>query len=68
MDAELDPRTMLFLAAGALLLLTGFAAYAEHRRTKRRDLDRVGFMPWTLIQILAFLLAVTAAALGVMAA
>lgn len=30
----------------------------ESRRRRRRDLDRVGFMPWTLLQVLAALGAV----------
>jgi hypothetical protein len=56
-----DPRTLLWIAAGALTLLAAFAALAEHRRGKRRDLDRVGLMPWNLIQVLAFLGAMAAA-------
>jgi hypothetical protein len=62
--AEADPATMLWWLAGALLLLAVAAAWAEHRRGKRRNLDRVGWMPWNLIQILAFLGAVVSVALA----
>jgi hypothetical protein len=56
---------MLWGAASLLLLLAIFAAWAEYRRTRRRDLDRPGLMPWNLIQILAFLGAMAAAALAI---
>ena len=59
-----EPRTMLLIAAGALTLLAAFAALAEHRRGKRRDLDHPGWMPWNLIQVLAFLGAMAAAAVA----
>jgi hypothetical protein len=34
---------------GGLLacLIAALAWYADHRRSRRRDLDRVGFVPWT---------------------
>ena len=59
-----EPATLLWCAAGALALLAAYAALAEHRRGKRRNLDRVGLMPWNLIQILAFLGAMAAAVLA----
>ena len=61
-DAE--PATWLWWAAGALLALAVTAAIAEHRRRRRPNLDRVGWVPWDLIQVLAFLGAVVAAALA----
>jgi len=48
--------------AGASLAIAVLAALAEHLRGRRRDLDRVGFVPWTLIQLLAFFAAIIAAA------
>lgn len=60
-------QAMLWTLAGALALLTAVAAFAEHRRTRRRNLDRVGWMPWNLIQVLAALAAVVAAALALKA-
>jgi hypothetical protein len=62
--AEAGPVARLWAVSGALLALAVWAAWAEHRRSKRRDLDRPGLMPWTLIQILAFLGAIAAAALA----
>jgi cytochrome c oxidase assembly factor CtaG len=59
-----DPRTLLFWTAGLMLALAAFAALAEHRRTKRRDVDRPGWVPWNLIQVVAFLTAMAAAALA----
>jgi hypothetical protein len=60
-----DPQTLLWCAAAVLALLAAYAALAEHRRNKRRDLDRVGLVPWNLIQVLAFLGAMAAAALAI---
>ena len=62
--AEADPSAMLWALAGALLVLAVFAAWAEHRRTRRRNLDHVGWVPWNLLQIFAFLGAIAAAALA----
>ena len=65
--AEADAPTILWTLAGALLLLAVIAAWAEYRRGKRRNLDSVGWMPWNLIQVLAFLGAIAAAALALRA-
>jgi hypothetical protein len=62
--AEADAAAILWALAAALLLLAAAAVLAEHRRGKRRNLDAVGWMPWNLIQILAFLGAIAAAALA----
>lgn len=63
-DFDLHPEYALWAAAAALLALAIFAAAAEWRRGRRRDLDRPGWVPWDLVQILAFLLAVAMAALA----
>ena len=62
---DLTTAQLLWGVAVVLLLLAGFSAWAEYRRSRRRDLDRPGLMPWNLIQILAFLGAITAIALAV---
>ncbi len=59
-DFDLHPEALLWAAAAALALLAVVAAIAEHRRRKRRNLDRPGWVPWDLIQILAALGAVAA--------
>jgi hypothetical protein len=62
-----DPRTFLWAAAGALFVIAAISAVAEHRRTRRRHLDRVGWVPWNLIQVLAFMASVVALALAIKA-
>jgi hypothetical protein len=64
---DLEPRQLLWLAAALLLALAVVAAFAEHRRQRRRDVDRPGFVPWNAVQIFAFLLAVIAATLALKA-
>ena len=56
--------TLLALWAGAFALLALWAMFADHRRARRRDIDRVGCMPWTVVFLLA---AMRAAGLGSMA-
>ena len=41
-DAEL-----LAMGGGALILLAVAAMRMDRRRTRRRDIDRVGWVPWT---------------------
>ncbi|MDR6852988.1 hypothetical protein J2Y54_002508 [Sphingomonas sp. BE123] len=50
-----------------MVALVGVSGLAEWRRGRRRDLDRVGWMPWTFIQIMALLLAIVGAALALKA-
>lgn len=40
------------------LVLALVAVWAERRRLRRKNLDAVGFMPWTVIYLIAFLAAV----------
>ncbi|MDT9599829.1 hypothetical protein [Sphingosinicella rhizophila] len=54
----------LWWGAGVSMAIALLAGLAEWRRGKRRDLDRVGIMPWNAIQIFALLIAVIAAALA----
>ena len=65
MPEEFSTATILWAAAAALLAFGALAAWMEHRRARRPNLDEAGLMPWHLLQILAFLLAVVAAALAV---
>ena len=50
-------------AVAALLLAIG-SGLAERRRHRRRNMDRAGFMPWVLIQVLAMLGAMILASLA----
>lgn len=62
----MSPSTPLWLAA-ALFATTALAAgWADHRRDKRRNLDRPGWMPWPLILVLAMMASVVCVALGVL--
>ncbi|MCX7285608.1 MAG: hypothetical protein NTX28_16480 [Novosphingobium sp.] len=57
---DLFPHLWQFhLATGALALTIAIASvWADRRRLRRVNLDSVGFMPWTAIYLIAFLVAV----------
>ncbi|MEE9433631.1 MAG: hypothetical protein V3V15_05285 [Sphingorhabdus sp.] len=50
-----DNFAWLVCAATGLIAL--IAGYADRRRQKRADIEKVGFMPWTTITVLAGTLA-----------
>jgi hypothetical protein len=60
----LTTQAALWTVAGAALALAAAAAFLDHRRTRRRDLDRVGWAPWTFLQIAFAFAALVAAALA----
>ncbi len=41
------------LVSAVSALLACGAAFADGRRQKRKDLNKVGFMPWTILTVLA---------------
>lgn len=51
--------------AGTMLALALASGIAEHRRRKRSDLDRVGWMPWAFLQYLALLGTLIAASVAI---
>ncbi|HSG34806.1 MAG TPA: hypothetical protein VLA37_09735 [Sphingomonadaceae bacterium] len=51
--------TLAAIWGGAFLLLALVALVAEVRRTRRKQADRVGCMPWTAIFFIAAMLGVT---------
>lgn len=55
----------LWIGVGAFVTVAAGSCLADWRRAKRRDLDRVGWVPWTLIQVMALLGAVVTAALAI---
>jgi hypothetical protein len=63
-ESEMTAQAALWTASGAATVLAVLASLAEWARNRRRNLDRVGFMPWQLISVLAFFLAVGLAALA----
>jgi len=48
----------LWIGAGVALVVAVLSGFGEHRRRNRRDMDRVGLVPWPLVQVLAMLTAV----------
>ena len=60
-----EPARLLWAAAAFFAALAVLAIWAERRRTRRRDVDKPGWVPWTGIQVLALLLAVIALVLAV---
>ncbi|CAM4020134.1 DUF2306 domain-containing protein [Novosphingobium lubricantis] len=45
-------------AAGVVALIVAvIAIWAERRRFRRKNLDAVGFMPWTVVYLVSFLAA-----------
>jgi hypothetical protein len=63
--AEAETATLLWALAGALMLLAVLSIFAEQRRTRRPNLDAPGWVPWNLLQILCFLLAIAVAVLAI---
>lgn len=61
-----DPSTLLWSAAAALAALALLAGWADHRRGKRRNLDRPGWVPWQLILVLSMMASVVCVALAIM--
>ena len=59
-----DAHRWLWTIAGVAAILFAVSVLAERRRTLRRDPDRVGWMPWTLVQLVAVLLVVFAVAMA----
>lgn len=61
-----DPATLLWSLAAAAAALALLAGWADHRRARRRDVDRPGWVPWQPILILAMMAAVVSGALALM--
>jgi hypothetical protein len=45
-------------------VLVAVSSLADRRRNRRRNIDAVGFMPWTAITVMSVLATVVAAALA----
>jgi hypothetical protein len=61
-----DPSLLSWTAAAALAALALLAGWADHRRGRRRDLDRPGWVPWQLVLVLAMTGCVICAALAIL--
>ncbi|MEA3062920.1 MAG: hypothetical protein QOJ94_2701, partial [Sphingomonadales bacterium] len=64
---DLPTAQLLWTAAGGCFTLAALALLLEHRRRRRRDIDRPGLVDWNAVQLLAFTLAVLSAALALKA-
>lgn len=62
-----DPSALLWILAAASAALALLAGWADHRRAKRRDVDKPGWVPWQPILILATMASVICIALAVRA-
>jgi hypothetical protein len=60
-----NPSTLLWSLAAASAALALLAGWADHRRSRRRDIDRPGWVPWQPILILAMIAAVVCAVLAI---
>lgn len=60
-----DPTHLLWLCAAAFAALAALAGWSDHRRGRRRNLDRPGWVPWQLILVLAMMASVVCVALGI---
>ncbi len=61
-----DPSHLFWTAAAAFAALALLAGWSDHRRDRRRNLDRPGWVPWQLILVMAMMAAVVCLALGVL--
>lgn len=54
-----------FIVMGLALAVTALAMVAEQRRSRRAQIDRVGFMPWRGIMMASLFIAMGSAILGI---
>ncbi|HEV2747968.1 MAG TPA: hypothetical protein VGW34_11795, partial [Allosphingosinicella sp.] len=65
--SEMSAQAALAALAAAALAVAALAMLAERRRARRADLDRPGWVPWALVQVLALIAGVVAAVLALKA-
>lgn len=54
----MNPKIFLWTAAAGALAVALIASLAERRRSRRHDMDNVGWVPWTLVQVISVAIAV----------
>lgn len=57
-------QAALWATAGVAAGVVAIAALADRRRVRRRDLDRVGWVPWPAVLLFALMIAAICAALA----
>ena len=60
-------QSFLWSGAAGALAVAALASWADRRRNNRRDLDKVGLVPWPLVLVLAILAAAVCAGLALRA-
>ncbi|MEG8040721.1 hypothetical protein QP166_15765 [Sphingomonas sp. LR60] len=55
-----DAQDLLYVVVGAALFVAVFAGWREHRRRGRAEPDAVGWVDWTLVQVIAVIVAAIA--------
>lgn len=50
-------QAQLLIAAGGCILLTVYGVWADRRRARRKQWDKVGVVPWALVQMLSMIAA-----------
>jgi hypothetical protein len=60
-------QVMFFLIAGAAAVLAVVAAMRDKGRAKRRNLDKPGWVPWDVLQILAGIVVIVSIVLALKA-
>lgn len=59
-------QAAFWTAAGLSAVLTVVSAIADRARSRRRNLDRPGWVPWAFVQIVAIMATAIFAALAIM--
>lgn len=54
-----DTQTFLTVAGGLAVIIAAIAWFGDWHRFRRKDIDRVGFMPWTPIFFLSLIVALS---------
>jgi len=60
----LENISAIGIAGGLAVIVAVIAAIAERRRNNRKDIEKVGFMPWPFIMLMALLFAAIAIGLA----
>ena len=64
--ADYTATQLLWAAAALFAALAALAAWRDHARARRRELDKPGWVPWQLLLVLGLLLAVVCGALAIL--
>lgn len=55
-----DAQDLLYVIVVAALCVAVLAGWRDHRRRRRADPDAVGWIDWTLVQVIALIVAAIA--------